>query len=360
LLALGVSGGLLPCPSAIVVLLSAIALGRIGFGLLLIVAFSAGLAGVLTGIGLLMVYARTFFERFSTGGPLMRWMPVVSAAVVAAAGSLISLQAFGQMGINPASLLSTGNFLKSFVLSSSMVNAGALSILGFGFILGLKHALDSDHLIAVSTIVSERKGFWSSSVVGALWGLGHTASLLIVGLVVIAFNFQIPDKIAQAMEFSVALMLIVLGANVLWKILRGGKFHVHTHTHDHHLHIHPHIHEASKKHDEDTVHHHSTKVGKKPFFVGMVHGMAGSAALMLVVLATIPSRALALLYIAIFGIGSVGGMFLMSALIGLPFALTSRHERINAIVRTSAGILSLCFGLFYAYQIGIAEGLFVS
>ncbi len=350
LLALGVSGGLLPCPSAIVVLLSAIALGRVAFGLLLIVAFSVGLAGVLTGIGLMMVYARKFFQRFTTGGALMRWAPVFSALVISIAGAIISQQAFAQTGIAlPAGLLHS-----TFSLEA-VLRAGSLSILGLGFVLGLKHALDADHLVAVSTIVSERKGFWSSSIVGALWGLGHTASLLIVGLIVIAFHFQIPDKIAMGMEFSVALMLIILGANVLWKIKKGTTFHVHTHEHNHHLHVHPHLHE----HAHEQSHHHTAKVGKKPFFVGMVHGMAGSAALMLVVLATISSRALALLYIAIFGIGSVGGMFLMSALIGLPFSITSKHDRLNSIIRTSAGIISVCFGLFYAWQIGISDGLFM-
>jgi ABC-type nickel/cobalt efflux system permease component RcnA len=239
-------------------------------------------------------------------------------------------------------------------------NAGALSILGLGFILGLKHALDADHLVAVSTIVSERKGFWSSSIVGALWGLGHTASLLIVGLIVIAFNFQIPEKIATAMEFCVALMLIILGINVLWNVITK-KLTVHVHTHDHHdhTHVHPHIHDAAEVHEHNGIHHHYKKVGKKPFFVGMVHGMAGSAALMLIVLASISSRPLALMYIAIFGIGSVGGMFLMSALIGLPFTFTSKHERLNTIVRTTAGIISVVFGLFYAWQIGIGDGLFL-
>ena len=349
LLALGVSGGLLPCPSAIVVLLSAVALGRVGFGLMLILAFSAGLSGVLTGIGLLMVYARRFFERFTTSGPLVRWLPVVSALVVMIAGAVISVQAFGQTGISFQTLFGDGS-----LSLSDIVRAGSLSVLGLGFVLGLKHALDADHLVAVSTIVSERKGFWSSSIVGALWGLGHTASLLIVGLIMIAFHFQIPEKMAMGMEFSVALMLIILGVNVLWKIRKGATFHVHTHDHDHHLHIHPHLHEGAPLHQHE---HH--KVGKKPFFVGMVHGMAGSAALMLVVLAAISSRTLALMYIAIFGIGSVGGMFLMSALIGLPFSFTAKHDRLNRIVRTSAGIISVCFGLFYAWQIGIMDGLFL-
>ena len=244
-------------------------------------------------------------------------------------------------------------------MTSFDFSAGAFSVLVLGFVLGLKHALDADHLVAVSTIVSERKGFWSSSLVGAMWGLGHTASLLIVGLVVIAFHFQIPDKIAMIMEFGVALMLILLGANVLWKIKKGATFHVHSHEHSNRLHVHPHLHDQAVPHDHSTDHRHDVPgVGKKPFFVGMVHGMAGSAALMLVVLATISSRMLALLYIAIFGIGSVGGMFLMSSLIGLPFSLSSKYDRLNKIIRISAGVISVCFGIFYAWQVGFAEGLF--
>ena len=228
----------------------------------------------------------------------------------------------------------------------------AVSILSFGFVLGLRHALDADHLIAVSTIVSRRKGFWGASLVGAVWGLGHTASLLIVGLLVIVFHFQIPEKIASLMEFSVGLMLILLGLNVLWKIRKGATLHVHTHEHHQHLHIHPHIH----KHANEKNHEHA--VGKKPFVVGMVHGLAGSAGLMLVVLATISSRSLALIYISVFGVGSVGGMFLMSAAIGMPFSLTSQHERLHHIVQFASGIISVCFGLLYSWQTAVAGGMF--
>jgi high-affinity nickel permease len=229
-----------------------------------------------------------------------------------------------------------------------MPDPEVISILGLGFVLGLKHATDADHLIAVSTIVSERKGFWNSSIVGILWGLGHSASLLIVALAVVSFNVRLPDTIAIWMELAVAAMLVVLGANVLWKLGGGATLHAHEHFHDEKRHIHLHIHSPGK----ETVHDHVSPVGKKPFFVGMVHGLAGSAALMLVALATISSRALALLYIAIFGIGSIGGMFIMSALIGLPFAFASQHERLNTIIRASAGALSVCFGLFYAWDIG--------
>ncbi|OLD69730.1 MAG: hypothetical protein AUI33_08840 [Ignavibacteria bacterium 13_1_40CM_2_61_4] len=239
------------------------------------------------------------------------------------------------------------------------MTAGSISILGLGFVLGLKHALDADHLVAVSTIVSERKGFLSSSLVGALWGLGHTASLLVVGLLVILFHVQIPEKVAMGLEFAVAVMLVILGANLLWKIRKGATLHYHTHEHHHRLHIHPHLHEHAvpdHSHEQASQDHHTVKPSKKPFFVGMVHGMAGSAALMLVVLAAISSRLVALLYIAIFGIGSVGGMFLMSALISVPFAITAKHHGINRIVQTAAGIISVSFGLFLVWQIGISGG----
>lgn len=239
-----------------------------------------------------------------------------------------------------------------------MFDGSAISILGLGFFLGLKHALDADHLVAVSTIVSERRGFWNSSLVGALWGLGHTAALLAVGLLVILFNFQIPQRIALGMEFAVALMLVALGASVLWKIFRGATFHIHTHSHEGRMHIHPHFHKPVD-HKEHTAHHHSVPIGKKPFFVGALHGLAGSVALMLLVLATISSRPLALAYVGIFGIGSLGGMFLMSALIGLPFSFASKYARANRIIRTAAGVVSVCFGLFLAYQIGLVEGLFL-
>jgi ABC-type nickel/cobalt efflux system permease component RcnA len=349
LLALGVSGGMLPCPSAIVVLLSAVALGRIGFGLLLIVSFSVGLAGVLTGIGLLMVYARRFFERFNTTGRLARWLPVGSALIVTVAGLVITFQAFAQTGIH---------LPVDFWGSSTPLRTGSLSVLGLGFVLGLKHALDADHLVAVSTIVSERKGLVSASLVGALWGLGHTASLLIVGLLVILFRVQIPDRVAMGMEFAVAIMLVILGANLLRKLRKGATLHLHTHTHHHHLHIHPHLHEpaAAHGHPHGAAGHHAVKTSRKPFLIGMVHGMAGSAALMLVVLAAISSRMVALLYIAIFGLGSVGGMFLMSALISVPFAITAKHDGINKIIQTTAGVVSVGFGLFLVWQIGFSEG----
>jgi ABC-type nickel/cobalt efflux system permease component RcnA len=334
LTALGISGGLLPCPSALVVLLSAIALGRIGFGLLLIVAFSAGLAGVLTGIGLLMVYAKRLFERFSTTGPLVHWLPVFSAAIVSVIGIVMSVQAAALTGITV------------WISGSPVFGTASFSILALGFTLGLKHALDADHLVAVSTIVSGRRGILGSSVVGGLWGLGHTLSLVVVGLLVIALHIRIPERVAMGMEFTVALMLVILGVNVLRK-MREGRGHVHTHAHGGISLAHGHPHGALSG-------------GKRSVFIGMVHGLAGSAALMLVVLTTIPSPGLAMTYIAVFGFGSVGGMMLMSTLLGLPFALTAgKFESFNSVIRGISGAVSVGFGLFLAWQIGILQGLFL-
>ena len=332
LAALGISGGLLPCPSALVVLLSAIALGRIGFGLLLIVAFSAGLAGVLIGIGLLMVYARRVFERFNTAGPLVRWLPVLSAAVVSVIGIVMSVQAAELTGI------------AGWIASGPVFGTASYSILALGFTLGLKHALDADHLVAVSTIVSGRRGLLGSSIVGGFWGLGHTLSLVVVGLLVIALHIRIPEKAAMGMEFTVALMLVILGLNVL-RTMRKGR--VHAHAHAGLSHAHPHAHGVLAG-------------GRRSVFIGMVHGLAGSAALMLVVLTAIPSTGLAMTYIAVFGFGSVGGMMLMSTFLGLPFALTARKfESLNSVIRGISGVVSVSFGLFLAWHIGITQGLFL-
>jgi sulfite exporter TauE/SafE len=230
------------------------------------------------------------------------------------------------------------------------------SILGFGFALGLKHAIEADHLAAVSTIVSERKSVWSSSLVGGLWGLGHTISLLLVGVLVIVLHLRISDRVAEALEFCVALMLVALGLNALFKLYRGQKIHIHEHEHGGHRHLHVHSHDGRPEPGPDT--HHGFKLQARPLLVGMVHGMAGSAALMLMVLAAISSTWVGLLYIGVFGVGSIGGMMLMSALVGLPLSLTvKRFTRANLWIRGMAAVFSLILGILLAYQIGIQGGL---
>ncbi len=231
------------------------------------------------------------------------------------------------------------------------------AILIFGFLLGLKHATEADHLAAISTIVTERRSLLSSALVGGLWGLGHTISLFIAGIFVLLLNFRISEQAERALEFSVGIMLILLGLNVFRKLLRGAKIHFHRHTHGGRTHAHPHIHERSQADEPHT--HHGFSFSPRALIIGMVHGLAGSAALMLLVIPTIHSRAVGLLYILIFGAGSIGGMMLMSFLVGLPFRLTAaRFNRLNHILQSVAGLISVSLGLFIVYEKGFIEGLF--
>ena len=230
-------------------------------------------------------------------------------------------------------------------------------ILGFGFMLGLKHATEADHLAAVGTIVSERKSLWSSALVGGLWGLGHTISLLLAGILVLLLNFQISEKTATILEFGVGMMLLFLGLNVLRKIWQGGKIHFHTHDHGAREHTHPHLHENKSADEANT--HHGFKFSPRSLLIGMMHGLAGSSAMLLLYLPTIESNNLKLVYILIFGIGSIGGMMLMSFLVGLPFHLTaSRFNQYNRLLQGVAGLVSIYFGLYLMYEQGIESGLF--
>src|SRR5258705_5309923 len=216
---------------------------------------------------------------------------------------------------------------------------------GLGLILGIKHALDADHLIAVSTIVSEHQSLKWASLIGAFWGLGHTATLFVVGLLVIVLRLTIPPRLALGLEFLVAVMLVVLGVRILWRSFRAEKIHLHPHNHSPERHAHFHVHGEPGEREEVHSHPHPFKAMRKPFFVGMVHGLAGSAALMLLVLTTIPSPLAGLLYIVIFGFGSVGGMLILSSLIGLPFILTAqRFTALNRWIRLTAGAWGRALG----------------
>jgi sulfite exporter TauE/SafE len=219
------------------------------------------------------------------------------------------------------------------------------SILVFGFFLGLRHATEADHLAAVSTIVSEKKDLFMASVVGGLWGIGHTISLFAVGILVIVLKLQISETLEARLEACVGVMLVLLGLNALRKLLQADKVHVHTHEHDGHVHMHVHTHEKDKS---ERTHH---GLSPRSVLIGMVHGLAGSAALMLLVVPTIPSPLVALLYILIFGIGSIGGMMAMSFLIGLPFHFTAgRFDLLNRGIRLVAGVFSLGLGTLIIYE----------
>jgi high-affinity nickel permease len=236
------------------------------------------------------------------------------------------------------------------------VTPSPLAILGLGFVLGLRHALDVDHLVAVSALVSQRRGLWRSSLIGVLWGLGHTAALLAAGVAVIALHAEIPPRAAQLLELGVAVMLVGLGLNLLWTLWRGGTIHLHAHEHGGHRHLHAHRHDAGQAPSD--AHHHTVRSARRPFLVGIVHGLAGSAALMLAVLATIPSPAIAVAYILVFGVGSVGGMMIMSTLLGVPLAIAAeRFTRAELALRAVAGLGSVAVGLLLAWEIGVASGV---
>jgi len=230
------------------------------------------------------------------------------------------------------------------------------AVLGIGLVFGLKHATEVDHVVAITTIVSRHKNVFRSAIVGALWGAGHTASLLLIGIIVLTLRVAIPERVSGWLEFGVALMIVGLGVSALWRATRKNReIHVHQHSHDGLSHTHVHFHEHENKHNPSsrTAHSHAvSRVGWKPVLVGMMHGLAGSGALTLLVLTQISSSLLGLLYVVTFGFGSIVGMLLMSGLIGLPFAFTSgKFTHLHQGLQTLAAVLSICFGVWYAFKV---------
>ena len=250
-----------------------------------------------------------------------------------------------------------------------------LALAGFGFLLGMRHATDADHVIAVTTILNRSRRFAHLTLIGALWGLGHTVTVVVVGVAIIAFNVVIPPPVGLAMEFAVALMLIALGILNLTGGLRQltervtppapmhGHPHAHLHAHDDDVLEHPHRHAHLHGHGSDTGLGLLETLGwyqiARPVAVGLVHGLAGSAAVALLVLATIQDTGTALGYLLIFCVGVAAGMALLTTVIGLPFWVASaRSEQINRWLMIASGLLSLAFGVYLAYQIGVVDGLF--
>ena len=247
------------------------------------------------------------------------------------------------------------------VATNMLENVGSLSVLavlGIGLVFGLKHATEVDHVVAVSTIVSQHRNVFHSALVGALWGAGHTVSLLVIGAIVLSLRVAIPESVSSWFELGVAVMIICLGFSALRRALqKNANVHVHQHSHDGLSHTHVHFHENETKHQPAARAQHShavSQLGWKPVLIGMMHGLAGSGALTLLVLTQISSSLTGLLYVATFGFGSIVGMLLMSGMIGLPFALTSRklthvHQGIQAL----AAVFSICFGIWYAYNAAV-------
>jgi high-affinity nickel permease len=222
-----------------------------------------------------------------------------------------------------------------------MLDFEFFTILGFGFLLGARHALDADHLAAVSTILSKSPCLRTSGFIGMCWGFGHTLMLLLVGVAVILLKVTIPESVAQTLEFGIGIMLVILGSSLAWSIYQE-RWHLHTHEHDGERHLHLHSHQE----DEHHRHHHWMYLSVRPLLIGMAHGLAGSAALMLMVLSTVQTMWQGMAYILVFGIGSVIGMVFLGFLISAPLVLSVTFgRRVQHVVQGLASLGSVGLGL---------------
>jgi hypothetical protein len=217
-----------------------------------------------------------------------------------------------------------------------------LAALLLGFVLGMRHATDADHVVALTTMVTGQRSIRAAGLIGAAWGVGHTLTILLVGGAIIVFSVVIPPRLGLSMEFSVAVMLVLLGVANLSGAMRR-------------------IDQAAHGDDDDS----RGKAGPgamplgRSLVVGVVHGLAGSAAVALLVLTTIRDARWALLYLLLFGVGTVLGMMLLTTAIAVPFALVGdRFARVNRWMVQATSLVSIAFGLFLAYEIGITGGLF--
>ena len=224
-----------------------------------------------------------------------------------------------------------------------------LATIGLGLSLGVLHALDADHLVAVATMVAGRPAPARAALLGGMWGLGHGASLAVVGVAVLAFHCAMPPWLATWFELGVAAMLVALGLQTMWRGLRG--IHVHVHAHDGSVHAHRHVH---LQHDgaHDGVLHALAHAGRRPFLVGVAHGLAGSAALTLLVLSAIPSPLVGAVYLLVFGLGGIAGMSVVSGLMAVPLALAA--ESLGALRRrleVAIGAGGAVFGVVLAARL---------
>ncbi len=221
-----------------------------------------------------------------------------------------------------------------------------ITILGLGFLMGARHALDADHIVAVSTMLARTPDLRRSGLVGLCWGVGHTAVLLAIGLVVISLQVTIPESVAQACEAGVGVMLVVLGGALALTLYRE-HWHLHAHAHDGERHLHLHSHRLSTDHG----HRHGWSDSLRPVLVGMVHGLAGSAALMLVVLSTVRTPWEGIAYILVFGLGSILGMVALGILISVPFIFSvSQGRSVQVAVQGLASVASIGFGLALLFR----------
>jgi high-affinity nickel-transport protein len=267
-------------------------------------------------------------------------------------------------------------------MSGTVMNLASLLLLGF--FLGMRHATDADHVIAIATIVSRQRSLRGSALIGAAWGVGHTLTILVVGSAIILFGIVIPARLGLAMELAVGVMLVLLGVltltgfgNALGAAPRPGNLghghdhdlcgHDHAHAHGDYVHSHAHGHRGrdhGHPDDRTPLAWIDRKLGGLPLYqwlrplvIGIVHGLAGSAAIALLVLTAVREPAWAMAYLVLFGVGTIAGMMLITFALSAPFAFSwSRLPRFNWQLRVASGLLSFGFGLFLVYEIGFMDG----
>lgn len=234
------------------------------------------------------------------------------------------------------------------------------SMLFLGFLLGMRHAMDADHVAAVATLATRSRSVAQTVMQGVAWGTGHTLTLILFGGAVLVAGVVVPAQAVQALELAVGVMLIALGADALFRLWRGRiHFHAHRHVNEGTAHFHAHSHRGEgMPHDPARHDHvHSRGLAGRALLVGMMHGMAGSAALILLSLEAVRSPAWGIAYIAVFGLGSILGMALLSMAIAVPIRLTSRHlAGVHRGLSAGVGLATLLLGCCIVYQVGIAGG----
>jgi high-affinity nickel-transport protein len=254
-----------------------------------------------------------------------------------------------------------------------------ISLLFLGLFLGMRHATDADHIVAIATIVSRQRSLRGSALIGAAWGVGHTITVTAVGAAIILFGLVIPPRLGLSMEFAVGVMLVVLGVLTLTGMGRAigaaasqqgtdGRapdLHDHVHAHGDYVHRHVHGHGPHEHgHGDSPLARLDRRLGRltlyqflRPFVVGLVHGLAGSAAIALMVLSVIRDPIYAACYLLLFGLGTIGGMMLITVVLAAPFAFTSLNlPRFNLQLRVASGLISFVFGLVLIYGNGFADG----
>lgn len=228
-------------------------------------------------------------------------------------------------------------------------------ILGFGFLLGMQHALEADHIAAVSTIAARRSSVTDIVKHGLTWGLGHTITLFVFAGAALLIGHAIPERLSQPLETAVGVMLVGLGLHLLWRLWRD---RVHFHRHRHHdgtEHFHVHSHAADSVPHARSAHDHSHGFRWRTLLVGLMHGMAGSAALLVLTVTQASSPTHGLLYVLLFGIGSMLGMGALSVVIAVPLVISARWLTwANRALQGMVGLITIAIGLSTIWSTALA------